>query len=143
MSWACSSIGGAEVGKAVRNERDVGLGAAAMRVWAALLEAVDLRLELFAIELDEERRHFVGIVVAAALAVFFSVMTFLCLNLLVLIAFWEQRLGVASMLAGGYFLFAVIAWWMFQRRRRRSEAPFQASRDVLLEDRDYLRSRLK
>ncbi len=119
----------------VERERESGLKDATNRVWASLMEGVTLRLELFEAELQEERQRVVSMAMAAGLAVFFSVMTFLSLNVLILVRFWDRRVLVALCLTGVYLLGALVAGGLFRWRKRRSEAPFAASRQVFQEDR--------
>jgi uncharacterized membrane protein YqjE len=116
---------------------------AASRLWAGILEAVHLRVELFALELGEEGKR-VGELALSALAVAAAVfMTVLSLNVLLLAVFWDtHRIAVAVGSCVFYTLLAAAAG-VFHRRRSRRRAPaFSATAAVLAEDERALRELL-
>lgn len=115
------------------------LGATAGRLSASLLEGIQLRLELFALELTEER-HRIGAqfvsVLAAALAVVLSVLS---LNVLVLVVFWDtHRVAVALATFVFYVALAVGFAIRYQRHRRRGAPAFATTLEVLARDRRSL-----
>ena len=72
----------------------------------ALLGLLRTRLELFSIELTEEKARVVGLAVLGVCAALFIALALVLLNVLLIIAFWEQRVAVV---AGLFVLYAVIA----------------------------------
>lgn len=110
------------------------------RISAAVLENVHLRLDLFALELGEERRRVAQVVLTTlglALAIF---MVFLCANALVLIAFWEtHRIPIAIGMCAFYGILAAILALVIALRARRGASAFAATRAVLERDRSALR----
>jgi uncharacterized membrane protein YqjE len=113
---------------------------AARRVSASILEGVHLRLDLFAVELGEERRRasrLVLITLALALALF---MVFVCLNTALLVVYWEtHRIPIVLGMCGFYgALAAVLALALFRHHRRGARA-FAATRKTLAEDRRMIR----
>ena len=113
---------------------------AARRVSASLVEGVHLRLDLFALELGEERRRISQVVLATlalALALF---MVFLCVNVALLIVFWDaHRTELALGMCGFYgAVSALLAFSIGRRSRGRAEA-FATTRAVLQADRGTLR----
>jgi len=112
---------------------------AARRISAALLENVHLRVDLFALELGEERRRISQIVLTSlgfALAVF---MVFLCANALVLIAFWDTRVLVGIGLCVFYATLAAVLATVIALRARHGARAFVATRAALDRDRRALR----
>ena len=115
---------------------------AARRVSASVIEGVHLRLDLFAVELSEERRrasHLILTTLALALALF---MVFVCLNAALLVVYWEtHRIPIVLGMCVFYgALAAVLALALFRHHRRGARA-FAATRKTLAEDRRVLRER--
>src|SRR5262245_64817383 len=98
---------------------DPNLTPTASRLWGSLLEGLHLRVELFSLELGEERRRLADLALSALIAVFALFMVVLSLNLLLLALFWDTHRVVVA--AGSWEFFAVMsaAGWYVQLRRRR------------------------
>jgi len=107
------------------------------RVLASILEGLHLRLELFAIELGEDRRRVVETVIAVLALVFAVFMLLLCVNAALLILLWDTHrpsVGIGSI---GFYTFLVLGCAIFLRRRDRNHSEaFAAIRQVLEQDRD-------
>jgi len=116
------------------------LSIAARRVSASLIEGLHLRLDLFALELGEERRRLSQLVLstlALSLALF---MVFLCVNAALLILFWDShRVPIAIGMCGFYGALAAVLGIVIARRIRRGERAFAATREVLEKDRRTIR----
>ena len=120
--------------------RDSDLAPTVSRLWGSVLEGLHLRIELFSLELGEERRRLTGLALSALIAVFALFMVFLSLNLLVLALFWDtHRVAVAAGSCALYALLAAAAWIYHVLRSRRQAAPFAATSAVLAEDERALR----
>jgi uncharacterized membrane protein YqjE len=116
------------------------LSTAARRVSASLVEGIHLRLDLFAMEFDEERRRISMILLTTLAVALAGFMVFLCVNVALLIVFWEEwRVEVALGLCGFYsaMMFALV--FANSRRIRRGARAFEATREVLEADRRGLR----
>lgn len=122
------------------NQHESELGAAARRVTASLVEGIHLRLDLFALEFAEER-HRVSMILLTTLALALAgFMVFLCLNVLLLIVFWDSwRVEVASGLCAFYATLALALLVANKIRVRRGQRAFAATREVLESDRRVLR----
>lgn len=104
------------------------------RIGAAFAEALQLRYELVSLELREERSRLVGLLfqaVATALAFF---MGFLCLNGLLLMWLWEERVVVAAAMAGFYLFVALVLFAMLRHRLRNQPTPFAGTIEELRKD---------
>ena len=116
------------------------LSIAVRRLSASLIEGLHLRLDLLALELAEERRRLSQLVfstLALSLALF---MVFLCINVALLILFWEEhRIPVALGMCGFYGALAAVLAFVIVRRIRRGAQAFAATREVLEKDRQTLR----
>ena len=109
----------------VGRERSTAFLAAGRRLAAALWEQAGLRLELFSLELAEERARLVAIaaiVVAAALAIAFA-------GLAALIAAWDTpyRVPVAVGFAAGFALVALAAFFAVRHLLGKSSPLFRHS----------------
>jgi uncharacterized membrane protein YqjE len=119
---------------------DSDLAPTVSRLWGSLLEALHLRIELFSLELGEERRRLTGLALSALIAVFALFMVVLSLNLLLLALFWDtHRVAVAAGSCALYVLLALVAWIYHVRSSRRQASPFAATSAVLAEDERALR----
>jgi uncharacterized membrane protein YqjE len=91
----------------------------ARRLSASLIEGLHLRLDLFALELGEERRRLSQLVLstlALSLALF---MVFLCVNAALLILFWDShRVPIAIGMCGFYGALAAVLGIVIARRIR-------------------------
>ena len=76
-------------------ERSAAFFAAGRRLAAALWEQAGIRLELFTLELAEERARFVGVLVATAALVICAALAIAFAGLAVLIAAWDSSYRVA------------------------------------------------
>ena len=72
----------------------------------ALLGLLRTRLELFSIEITEEKSRVVSLAVLGVCAALFAALALVLLNVLLVMAFWEQRVAVV---AGLFALYAIIA----------------------------------
>jgi uncharacterized membrane protein YqjE len=116
------------------------LSTAARRVSASLVEGIHLRLDLFAIEFDEERRRIATILLTTLAVALAGFMVFLCVNVALLIVFWDEwRAEVALGLCGFYSVILLGLVFANSRRIRRGTRAFEATREVLEADRRSLR----
>ena len=119
---------------------DSDLSPTVSRLWGSVLEGLHLRIELFSLELGEERRRLTGLALSALIAVFALFMVVLSLNLLLLALFWDtHRVAVAAASCALYVLLAAAAWIYHVRRSRRQASPFAATSAVLADDERALR----
>jgi uncharacterized membrane protein YqjE len=116
------------------------LSNAARRVSASLVEGIHLRLDLFAIEFDEERRRISMILLTTLAVALAGFMVFLCVNVALLVVFWDEwRVEVALGLCGFYSVIMLALVFANSRRIRRGTRAFEATREVLEADRRGLR----
>ncbi len=106
-----------------------------------LLEALETRFELFGFELSEERDRMLATLVAALVAVVFLFAGLLSLNIVLVLAFWEQRLLVCVVLAVAYLGVGVGLGLAARSRVRNAAPPFAATLDELRKDAEAFRSR--
>src|SRR4029453_11649466 len=80
------------------------------RLWAGVLEAVHLRVELFGLELGEELRRLGQLAISAVAVVFALFMLVLSANVVLLAVFWDtHRVAVAVASCLFYALVAAAA----------------------------------
>lgn len=118
--------------------RAYGIRGKARRLGYAWAEAFRLRYELFSLEAKEQRGLWIGLLLQTLVVAFCGFMAFLCANVLLLIAFWDDRMVVCSILAGAYFLIALILGIWLRIRIRRFPAPFSATANELRRDAETL-----
>ena len=113
------------------------------RLWASVLEGVHLRVELLALEIGEERRRLVELVLSALITVFAVFMLVLSLNVMLVILFWDTHRAAAVLGMGAFYTLAALAAGAYHRARsRRATPPFAATADVLSRDEQALRELL-
>jgi uncharacterized membrane protein YqjE len=119
------------------------LARSAGRLWTGVLEAVNLRLELIALELGEERDRLGDMLLSALVVVFALFMLMLSVNLALLAIFWDtHRVGIAIASCAFYIVLAAVAAAYHRSRRRRRTRPFAATAAVLADDERALRELL-
>jgi uncharacterized membrane protein YqjE len=113
------------------------------RLWAGVLEAMHLRLDLIALELGEERERLGDLLLSAVVVVFALFMLLLSVNLALLAIFWDtHRVAIAVASCAFYVVLAAAAARYHRSRRRRRARPFAATAAVLADDERALRELL-
>jgi uncharacterized membrane protein YqjE len=112
-----------------------GLLATARRMLRTLWELAESRLELFLLELKEERIQLFGAVLLVAAGMVCAGMTLMVLTLTLVVVFWDDhRVLVLVLLTLAYAAGAAGAFWSLRRRLQRWHA-FAATLDQLKKDR--------
>ncbi|MGE0347749.1 phage holin family protein [Hydrogenophaga sp.] len=108
---------------------------------ATVLELVQLRVELFSIEAQEEVLRVGALLVYGAVAVAFLSLGVVLLALLITVALWDShRLLALGVFTGLFLLMGAVAAWLARERVRSGTKLFSASVDELRQDREGLRS---
>jgi uncharacterized membrane protein YqjE len=118
------------------SESGGGLLESAKRVWKTLREALENRLDLFLLELKEERIRAFDALLLAATAVVCAAMVLVLATFSIVILCWENHLLLAlGGLIAAYSAGAGGAFWTLRRRLRQWES-FKATRDQFKKDRE-------
>ena|SRR5438876_5778734 len=116
-----------------------GLFASARRLLDTGLAAAETRLELFSVELKEERFRLVELLLWTAAAVFFAVMSLTVLTFAVVFLFWESARGYV--LGAFCLIYSTAAVWSFFRLKNKLKTgviPFADSLSEIKKDRACL-----
>jgi uncharacterized membrane protein YqjE len=106
-----------------------------------LLATVQDRLELFSVELQEEKFRLIQTFIWISAAVFTAMMALAFASLTLVYLFWESaRLGVLTALTLLYTGALVAIAVAFRRFLARQPAPFAATRQEISEDRACIRN---
>jgi uncharacterized membrane protein YqjE len=106
------------------------------RINAAAWQGLEYRFELLATELHEEKQRLLILGALTQVALFAAFMAFLCLNLLVLVVFWDEHRVAAALILAAFYLLVASAGGLYVHRRARNAAhPFSASLEELRKDR--------
>ncbi|SRR6266540_2531720 len=98
-------------------ETKPGVWASLMRILDTLLATAQNRVELFAVELQEEKCRVVEAMLCAAAVAAFGMMTLTLVTFTVVMLFWENgRLAVLASLSGLYLAGTALAWRVLQSR---------------------------
>jgi uncharacterized membrane protein YqjE len=117
-----------------------GLLASLRRLAATTVDILRTRLELLAVELQEEGLRLAQIAIMAVVALFFLVLGVIMLTLLLVVLFWEtHRVMVVALLAAGYLGLGVAIAFGARSRLRTGTKLFAASLAELSKDRERLR----
>lgn len=96
------------------------------------------RIELFAVELQEEKCRLIEAILWASAAVVLGMMSLTLLTFVIVIWFWDSaRLAVLLALGGVYLLGTIVAWRGLRARLRRTTA-FSGTLDEIKRDRACL-----
>lgn len=119
--------------------RPAGLFASLRGVFDTVLGIAGTRFELIGIEIAEEKERLVALLVTAVAAVFAFSFAVLLLTLLVVAAFWDNRVVVLGVCV---LVYAAAGAWLVMRLRTQLESRrsmFAATIAELAKDRDALR----
>lgn len=126
-------------------ERPASLLAAGRRLLAAAWEHAGTRLELFTLELAEERNRLIGALMAALGLVVCITLTMAFASVAVIVAAWDTpyRMLVVVALAVGYGIAGMVAWISLRRLIGRQSPLFRYSLAELRRDVDGLRPQIE
>ena len=120
------------------HERTRGAGSL-KRASGIVWQGIEYRIELLTLELQEDKRRLLALGALMLVALFCAFMAFLCVNVLVLILFWDtHRLAVAITMLGLYAAVAIALGTYALRRARSAPRPFTATLAELRKDRAAL-----
>lgn len=109
---------------------------------ASLVAIAHTRLDLLSLDLEEEREHFLSLLVLALATLFCLGIGVLLTALLLVVAFWDSyRLLVLASLAGLFLVAGITTWRIALNKTRAKPRFFAASMAELLKDRQQLTSR--
>lgn len=108
----------------------------------SLLGALQERVELVSVELQEEKYRLVRLIIWISAAVFTGVMTLAFATLTIVYLLWDTArlaaLGGFTVLYGGVMVWVIV---MLRRQFTHQPKPFEATIDSLTEDRACIRTR--
>lgn len=108
---------------------------------STILELVQIRLELFSVEAQEEVLRVGALLVYGAVAVAFLSLGVVLLALLITVALWDtHRLLALGIFTGLFLVSGGVAAWLARERVRSGTYLFSASIEELKQDREGLRA---
>ncbi|HHW2899271.1 TPA: phage holin family protein [Pseudomonas aeruginosa] len=109
------------------------------RFGAAFLGLLHGHVELFGIELQEQKANTLRLLLFAGLALVFALLLLVGLSLLVLIVFWDtNRLAAALGLCLFYVIGSLFCGWGLYQSINDESSPFSATLEELANDRERL-----
>ncbi|MXP69429.1 phage holin family protein [Pseudomonas aeruginosa] len=109
------------------------------RFGAAFLGLLHGHVELFGIELQEQKANTLRLLLLAGLALVFALLLLVGLSLLVLIVFWDtNRLAAALGLCLFYVIGSLFCGWRLYQSINDESSPFSATLEELANDRERL-----
>ena len=98
------------------------------------------RLELLALELQEEKQRLIQIFIWISAIVFLAMLAMVFASMAIVGLFWDTaRVAVVCSLAGAYIVALVVVGLAFKRYLKRQEKPFAATLSELRNDRECIR----
>ncbi|WP_038830189.1 phage holin family protein [Pseudomonas aeruginosa] len=109
------------------------------RFGAAFLGLLHGHVELFGIELQEQKANTLRLLLFAGLALVFALLLLVGLSVLVLIVFWDtNRLAAALGLCLFYVIGSLFCGWRLYQSINDESSPFSATLEELANDRERL-----
>ncbi|HFJ0423419.1 TPA: phage holin family protein [Pseudomonas aeruginosa] len=109
------------------------------RFGAAFLGLLHGHVELFGIELQEQKANTLRLLLFAGLALVFALLLLVGLSLLVLIVFWDtNRLAAALGLCLFYVIGSLFCGWRLYQSINDESSPFSTTLEELANDRERL-----
>lgn len=110
---------------------------------ATLVAIVQTRLELLSADMEEERAHYLSLLMLMLVALFCLGVGVVLATILIVVVFWDtQRLLVLGLLAGLFLTGGIAAWLFAMHKVKTKPRIFAASLLELFKDRQQLVSRL-
>lgn len=107
-----------------------------------LVAMAQTRAELFGNELEQELRRIVGMLVGAMIVLAFASLALLFAALTIVVSVWETyRVAATALVAAGFVVFAVVAYWATTRRAQRTTRLLAATLGELERDLEQLSPR--
>src|SRR5580765_3672443 len=101
-----------------------GFIASVRRITDSVLAILNARMELAALEFQEERIRLIDLVLRVAAVVVLGLVSLLAATALLVVAFWDySRLLTLGVLAAVYALAALVIWWDLRKRINTSPSP--------------------
>jgi uncharacterized membrane protein YqjE len=121
-------------------ETTPGVWASLKRILDTLLATAQNRVELFAVELQEEKCRLIEAILCTAAVAACGMMTLSLATFTIVVLFWEQgRLAVLGGLCALYLLGTVLAWRALQKRLKARSA-FADTLGEIRKDRECLKT---
>ncbi len=117
-----------------------GVFASVRRILDGGLAIVQNRLELFAVELRQEKCRLVEVIIWAAAVSALGITTLTLLTLAVIIMFWEKARLAAVLGLGGLYLLGTLLAWRKLRAKLAESSAFSGTVEEIKKDRECLRS---
>lgn len=121
----------------------IGLRNALAQVGASVLALLRTRLELVALEFDEERERTAERLALVLAVVLFAAFAVFAATALLVAFFWDtHRLAALSFVTLVYVAIALVALWRLRERQRSQLPPFAGTLAELERDRAWLADRI-
>lgn len=112
------------------------------RIIGSVLSLLQTRLELFGIELAEEKDRLVGVMFLGLAAMMLASMALIALTALVAIAFWDSyRWQALACITAVYAIAAIVLGLKARQRLRNPPMMFEATLNEFEKDRELFRKR--
>jgi uncharacterized membrane protein YqjE len=123
-------------------EPEYGLFASLQNLVATLLAILQTRLELVTTEIEEELHRIAGLLLWAAVTLFFGVVTIVTLGIFVIVIFWDDhRLLAAGLVFVTFVALTFGAWSVVRSRAKARPHLLSATIEELKRDRQALGGR--
>ncbi|MGA6104261.1 phage holin family protein [Pseudomonas solani] len=119
--------------------QSAGQGPSPRRLGAAFLGLLHSHVELFGIELQEQKANTLRLLLFAGLSLIFALLLLVALSALLLVLFWDSaRIETISGLCLFYFLLTGYCAWRLKQAVDDESSPFSATLEELAQDRERL-----
>lgn len=106
---------------------------------ASLVAVAHTRLDLFFLDIEEDREHFFSLVVITLVALFCFGIGVVLTTILLVVVFWEEHRLLVMAIMSGFFLVAGVALWICAKNKIKNRPRlFAASLAELRKDYDQL-----
>ena len=113
------------------------------RLVESVTEFLSSKLELFSVELQEEKRRILELLILAATALLFGVLALTVLTFSVVAVFWEtHRFAALFMVSAVYIVISVLLFVRLQRKVHTATKVFEATVEELKKDTEWVNRHL-
>jgi len=119
-----------------------GISASIRRILESASGFLITKVELLSIELQEEKRRVLEILILASLAILFAVLTLIVVSFTIVVLCWDNKVQVLIAMSVLYALVSFLLFMVLRRKASIGAKIFQTSVDELKKDSEWLNRHL-
>jgi uncharacterized membrane protein YqjE len=119
-----------------------GISGSIRRILESATGFLTTKVELLSIELQEEKRRVLEILILASFAILFAILALIVVSFTIVVIFWEHRFEVLIGMSALYLIVSIFLFLRLQAKAKIGAKIFQTTVDELKKDSEWLNRHL-